>query len=289
LERWSQDVRLAVLTWELGECLSFEKNPPPNTAQLLWNEQPLVTIERPLMSVLRQQAQATYDASHGLMAAGNHEKRMSEILTQITPPIAYWSSVIALHPDRTPKTLELVHLALMLATNVALRFKHALACPRPFEVNARCMPHILTPAHSALPSGHATESSSASMLLAHLLSSDSSVESPVYGKALRLLAQRVAANRVDAGVHYPIDSIAGQALGETLGRLLVARCTGALGLLPLTFDPSSADGTTRPASALPAAAQPLVAASATSTLTLPVSPQLSWLWKRARAEWGFAS
>jgi PAP2 superfamily len=239
--------------------------------------------------LLREQAQATFEAAHDLMTAGNHEQRMSEILTQVTPPIAYWSAVVPLHPDRTPKTLELMHLALSLGTNAVLRFKHALACPRPYEVNARCMPHLLTPAHSALPSGHATESSAASTLLAHLLSSDSSVESQVYGRALRLLAQRVAANRVAAGVHYPIDSIAGQALGETLGRLLVARCTGALSLRPLHFDPTSADGTTRPADGVPAAEQPLVAASATSTLTPPTSAQLAWLWKLARAEWGFES
>jgi hypothetical protein len=42
---------------------------------------------------------------------------------------------------------------------------------------------------------------------------------------LRRLAHRVAQNRVVAGVHYPVDSVAGRLVGETLAEFFYSRCT----------------------------------------------------------------
>ena len=46
-----------------------------------------------------------------------------------------------------------------------------------------------------------------------------------FREALQVQAKQIADNRVYAGVHYPLDSGAGQMLGETLAEYVIARCT----------------------------------------------------------------
>ena len=127
-----------------------------------------------------------------------------------------------LHPSRTPRTLELLGMAIQFAVNVEMRFKHELACWRPIEYSPHVQPMITTPGHGSLPSGHATQA----YIVAHVLQTLLGLE-PDHPTSVQLLRQaaRIATNRVIAGVHFPIDSIAGRLLGTTLGEYFVARCT----------------------------------------------------------------
>ncbi len=43
---------------------------------------------------------------------------------------------------------------------------------------------------------------------------------------LQRLAARTSINRTVAGVHFPVDSAAGQALGQSLGEYFVGYCSG---------------------------------------------------------------
>ena len=86
---------------------------------------------------------------------------------------------------------------------------------------------IQTPAHGTLPSGHATEAFTMARVLWTLMSRASNLPygDAAWGEQLMRLAARVAINRTVAGVHFPIDSVAGAILGLTLARYLEARCS----------------------------------------------------------------
>src|SRR6476620_12615144 len=83
--------------------------------------------------------------------AERREDRASEILVQVLPQISFWSSVVNLHPNRTPKTLEFIDVALQFAMLMVMRFKHALGCPRPIEYSPNIQPVLLTPGYATLP------------------------------------------------------------------------------------------------------------------------------------------
>ena len=123
--------------------------------------------------------------------------------------------------------MELIHAALRFAYTVEMRIKHALACRRPHEYSPQIQPIIACPLHGSLPSGHATEA----FLFAHLLAVLSrrgkwNDRESVWVNQLMRQANRIAVNRTVAGVHFPVDSVAGALLGLTLAEYLVNLCAG---------------------------------------------------------------
>jgi hypothetical protein len=107
---------------------------------------------------------------------------------------------------------------------IEFQAKFLLSVPRPHLYAADIAPVIQTPAHSAIPSGHATEARALAVVLAQLF--------PGAAATLALVADRIAENRVVAGVHFPADGPAGAALGEALGLLFAHRLLGTTAPAP---------------------------------------------------------
>jgi membrane-associated phospholipid phosphatase len=106
-----------------------------------------------------------------------------------------------------------------------MRFKHALACYRPVEYNAQVQPVLTTPGHGTFPMGHATQAYAVAHMLRSLLKLNPT--KPPHRMVIEQLerqAARIATNRVIAGVHFPVDSMAGRMLGVALAEYLVGRC-----------------------------------------------------------------
>jgi undecaprenyl-diphosphatase len=116
--------------------------------------------------------------------------------------------------QRRPVAFMLVTAAVLAADLLATGLKFVTDRPRPYVVFPEPEPLLATPLDLSLPSGHAATSFAGATMLAFLLGRR---VAPV----LLVLAALVAASRVYVGVHYPVDVVAGAALGT--GVTLVLR------------------------------------------------------------------
>jgi hypothetical protein len=216
-------------------------------------------------------------------------------MAQIDPQYAFWSSILYLHPDRTRRTFELINMVLQFCIYVEMRFKHALACYRPVEYNAEVQPMITTPGHNTFPMGHATQAYAVACVLKKLVSLDPAVH-PAHQWAidqLDRLTARIATNRVVAGVHFPVDSMAGRMLGVALGEYFYGRCTGDQTFMNRKFLAAGIDGANattdfNPFNTTIAPIQDLGQGpfySATGGAGVVRSDVMKHVWHKARKEW----
>jgi membrane-associated phospholipid phosphatase len=165
------------------------------------------------------------------------DERLAEILTQIDNQTPFWGSLLPIQASRLQRTCELLDIVNEFAVFVEMRFKHELACWRPTDLSWMVQPMITTPGHGATPSGHATQSYAVLQVLKALLNTmrvdEDGAGQPKTGKPfasvnqqMGRVAARIATNRVVAGLHFPVDNIAGRLLGTVLGEYFVYRCGG---------------------------------------------------------------
>jgi len=219
MDRWEPWVRAYTALGELLQGITFQAS--GNAAfRVLSSGNLIAEIGRP--------SDATFQAQVPLVLswAELRLERATEIMAQIDPPYAFWSSIVYMRPDRTARTFELINILLQLCVFVEMRFKHAFACWRPSEHNAQVQPMITTPGHGAFPSGHSTQVHAVAHLLEQLLNLKQTKHQKMV-EQLRRQAARIATNRVVAGVHYPVDSMAGRMLGVALAEYFVGRCRGS--------------------------------------------------------------
>jgi hypothetical protein len=157
-----------------------------------------------------------------LRAAVEREDRLPEILTQAQDLGAYFDAVSGVDRLQAPRLAELLQAASDATSHVLMALKHAAAVWRPHQRNSAIQPVIPTPGHGSLPSGHATIAALLAGLYVQLLPQ----ASPQLREQLDRLARRIAFNRVVAGVHFPIDSEVGYALGAQIAAELGAHARG---------------------------------------------------------------
>jgi hypothetical protein len=266
-------------------------NPGDGTVTPTANFRRVATVKRPRPAQFRRQLRWVE------WYADLREDRGTEILAQMGPPIAFWSSIIYLHPDRRRWTLEFLDVALRFANFVEMRIKHGLASRRPIEYSPQVQPMILSPGHSAFPSGHATEAFTIAYLLWRLMRAAEPAKNRLWCEQLMRQAARVAINRTVAGVHFPVDSAAGELLGLALGRYLyhLAQAGDEGAFVPARFDGehynADADFRFRDQVNTNIGAQtdspgvPFPYARLLGAQQVRRSRLLRWLWRKARAEW----
>jgi hypothetical protein len=208
-----------------------------------------------------------------LRAAIERQDRLPEILIQADSIEMFFNAVTGIDRTQAPRLAELLDVAWEVTTLVVMALKNTVAALRPFQRNDAIQPLIPTPGHGSMPSGHATMSVVASELLAALRYA----KDPERCDQLDRLVRRIAFNRVVAGVHFPMDSVAGYDLGRQLAAALVAAARG--GALPKTVTTAfQSDTELRDADNRPKA----LALQPTSRIN--ALPNWSLLWRAAQNE-----
>jgi len=156
-------------------------------------------------------------------ASDQRDDRMSEILTQAEGLWPFWTAITNIDSTNAPATAELIQTLLEATHLMVMRLKYALKAVRPVDLSSALGPIIPTPGHGSFPSGHATVSFMFAGIMERLLGLTNPPDPTI--DWLKRLAHRVAQNRVVAGVHYPVDSVAGRLVGETLAEFFYSRCT----------------------------------------------------------------
>jgi membrane-associated phospholipid phosphatase len=304
LDRWEAWVRAYTVLGDLLTGIGFRKtaNGYRVVDRTVANATTIAEVQRPSAATFAKQLPLV------LSWADLRYERANEILAQIDPQYAFWSSILFIRPDRARHTMELINVTLQFCVYVEMRFKHALGVWRPVELNPQVQPMISTPGHGSFPMGHATQAYAVAHVLASLVGLEprytaagaTSAHCPELFEQLQRQAARISTHRVIAGVHFPVDTMAGRMLGVALGEYLVARSGAAGGFTSRRFRAAAIDAAPatdfnpfEPAQQLEGnallggAATPLFAA-------VPVaggpaasfrSPLLAALWDKARAEW----
>jgi membrane-associated phospholipid phosphatase len=161
-----------------------------------------------------------------MRAAVEREDRLPEILIQARGLWPFFQSITGVQLERVPAFFDLLIALESWTLRALMQIKHHIAAPRPVERSSLVMPLIDTPGHGSLPSGHATQAAFNAELLSLLMYHDAEGR-PLAAPQNRTdlldrFARRAAFNREVAGVHFPVDSLAGYWLGRQLALAVAA-------------------------------------------------------------------
>jgi hypothetical protein len=153
--------------------------------------------------------------------AADRDDRFAEIIDQndADGAINYWLGMLMIDPARHPATYLLIRVAARVGEMVVMRLKDYWRCPRPSVFCPGIVPMIDPPATPSFPAGHALQGRLISKVLEYL---DTTRAAPRLAQPQLLydLADRVGDNRVVAGIHFPIDIEAGNAVADECFDLL---------------------------------------------------------------------
>ena len=214
-------------------------------------------------------------------------ERAEEILTQIDHQWSFWSALLPLRADLKPRTLEALQSVIWLCVSVEMRFKQVLGVRRPQEFSPQVQPVITTPGHGSFPMGHATQAYAVAETLRRLLRLNTT---DLLAAQLERQAHRISINRIVAGVHFPVDLVAGMMLGKSLAAFAHACAQPSMtGVMTWSFserDHRAHGQAWASAEALAQAAQGQQAGPARWVIKPEQMPVWRRVWAHAESEWG---
>ena len=185
------------------------------------------TVFRLLPPVPDATSDATMQAQSQLVADAYELRsdRLQEIYLQQWDMISFLGATTHVNVISQKWLLELLQAVQEAAMVNVAQVKHIVDVARPVHLFPGAAPVVQTPQHSTIPSGHAAEGFTVAYVLSRLLGR-TDAETVEGANNIFRMAARIATNRTVAGVHFPMDSMAGACLGLTLGRIFWRRLAG---------------------------------------------------------------
>ncbi|WJE15587.1 vanadium-dependent haloperoxidase [Halobacillus sp. ACCC02827] len=136
------------------------------------------------------------------------------------PPSKQWIPIIdrlidtyGVEAPRAARILGALFSGMNDAFVVCWSLKYKWLVPRPNQLDRHLATVVCTPKHPSYPSGHATVSGAAEIILGYFF--------PAERRKLNQVAEEDARSRLYAGVHYQADNDQGLRLGRQIGRIVV--------------------------------------------------------------------
>ena len=283
--QWASSVRVNAIAREVLGNLRFEHGAywllpaMDSSGTLAPAATELLSLKAPSSATLLTQLDLVRDA------ADERPDRLTEILVQARSLWPFWTAVSHVVPGQAPRTAELMAVAQAVAGHMGHQFKHLLAVPRPTDLSPEVQPCITTPGHGAMPSGHAISAFMALRLLKALLANSKVGGVDTVGFALDRTARRIAANRVVAGLHFPLDNCAGWCVAETAFEILSMMAGRSPNKPPRrTFDAATTSVNVLPNDDLPLSDDSVGSTAVANAGAVVSGPLLTLLWEAAEAE-----
>lgn len=153
-----------------------------------------------------------------IAAAEERADALADILSQSDEFISYFLNMMTARPGAYPYTTKVLGIASLVGTFVAMYFKNLYSRPRPSQLCPALLPPIEIPGHASFPSGHSTQAHLMALCTNDVFNGLPQQSTMV--DDLWTLADCIARNREIAGLHYPSDSDAGEAIAYWIHYLL---------------------------------------------------------------------
>lgn len=235
LLRYDRAIRETMAADEIASAIQFgmstDKDPAP---ELSVNGHPLVRLLPPSPNTIQKQADIALRRAK--LRNGKLEKvsrtvlHLHQLVAQHVDPLQPYVDALGISYETHPRTMELVASACSAMSLKIFRVKHALGVQRPHKLRPGIVPMLDVPGHRSYPGGHSAKSVLAARLLS-ALANKRELDEVLFG-----IAVIVGNNRVKAGLHYPMDTMAGAALGYWFSQWLVAVAAPSIEVEGVSFE-----------------------------------------------------